>query len=288
MTRKRARKKIEQAISQTAEPEHRPVLAVARVLIGAPSLGPVCKAWAKLGFTLGEEHEFVGCRAVDLPLRDVTLTFVCPQGEQDAESLSAAVSRRLVAGSGVLGWTWSCADVEHSRRLIERRTGERFPAACGRLRPVPAASTPAAVTLLEDAAAIDFRPHPNHVTGLDHVVVAVDDVVETARTYERGFGLKARIAELPERPERRYAFLKVGPSLIEIVGPPEPPARPEGVAPSGQPWGLALRSDDLDATVETMRTAGVEIGDPHAAVQGGRITGLGAPLGGVHIAFMGN
>jgi hypothetical protein len=50
---------------------------------------------------------------------------------------------------------------------------------------------------------------------------------------------------------------------------------------------VAFESTNLDATVAFLRTAGVDVGDPQRAVQGGRITGMPTPLGGIQLAFMG-
>ena len=56
---------------------------------------------------------------------------------------------------------------------------------------------------------------------------------------------------------------------------------------TGGPWGLAFGSSSIDATVTFLRMAGIEVNDPHRAVQGGRITGMATPLGGIQLAFMG-
>jgi hypothetical protein len=93
--------------------------------------------------------------------------------------------------------------------------------------------------------------------------------------------------------DRYYAFLKAGPSLLEIVGPLKPAAEgnPSKAGASGRftggPWGVAFGSSSIDATVTFLKMAGVDVNEPHRAVQGGRITGMPAPLGGIQLAFMG-
>ena len=80
----------------------------------------------------------------------------------------------------------------------------------------------------------------------------------------------------------------------QLAQMPETPAEFQPDAPdvyggriTGGPWGVAFESSNLDATVAFLRAAGVEVGDPHRAVQGGRITGMPTPLGGIQLAFMG-
>ncbi len=77
--------------------------------------------------------------------------------------------------------------------------------------------------------------------------------------------------------------MKVGDSLVEIVGPAEAQKGPL----TGNAWGLAFRSQDLDATVSTLRDRAVNIEDPHATLQGGRVVSLPIHLGGIGIAFVG-
>ena len=90
--------------------------------------------------------------------------------------------------------------------------------------------------------------------------------------------------------ERYYAFLKAGPSLLEIVGPSKAGEKNVGNTPpriTGGPWGVAFGSSSIDATVTFLKMAGVEVSEPQRAVQGGRIMGMTTPLGGIQLAFMG-
>jgi predicted enzyme related to lactoylglutathione lyase len=150
---------------------------------------------------------------------------------------------------------------------------------------VPRKTSPGATTLLEPLVHEEVPPHPNRVTGLDHIVVTVNDVVAAADAYERAFAVKPRRSEMDGR---RYAFLKVGEisgcCTIELVGPSAPVLG----APVGHGWGLAFRTPDLDATLRYLREAGVKAGDAQPAVQGGRIVSLPMQIGGIHIGFLGD
>ena len=115
---------------------------------------------------------------------------------------------------------------------------------------------------------------------IDHLVLTVSGSKTAAAEYERNFGLKATTAAMNER---YYAFLKVGETTIAIVGPIPPEPGPV----TGGLWGLAFHSADLDATIAHLEKAGVTLKPPHRAQQGGHITGLPLPLGGIQIAFIG-
>jgi predicted enzyme related to lactoylglutathione lyase len=264
----------------------RPVQRIGRALAVVPSARPSHKAWRKLGFALTDAFEFMGCTAFDLVLSGCGVRFLALPRRPQANPLTEAISeQQLEKGAGLLGWTWMCQSVYRSREIVEARSGEDFVAvAPGRKTVVvPRKATPGATTLLEPLVHEEVPPHPNRVSGLDHIVVAVNDAGAAADAYEQAFALNARRTEMQER---SYAFIKVGEfggSVIELVGP----VRPGAGALGGHGWGMAFRTPDLDATVRYLADAGVHVGDPHPAVQGGRIASLPIQIGGIHIAFVG-
>jgi predicted enzyme related to lactoylglutathione lyase len=261
----------------------RAVSGLAMALVAVPSLGPVRKAWQRLGFKVTEIGGFLGCPAFEVRLAGTGVRFVTPPRDPAATALGSVVADRLVAGSGLLGWSWACADVDRSRQVIEKRSGRSFPInhKGAKTFVVPPALNPGAVTTLEAGNKNHAPTHPNGITRLDHLVVTVSDADAATGAYKRNFGLTPQAKTMKKR---RYSFLKVGNSVVEIVGP----APPEPGPPTGRPWGLAFHCPDLDATVTNIRSAGVDIADPYPAHQGGRITKLSMQLGGVQIAFMGN
>jgi methylmalonyl-CoA epimerase len=107
-----------------------------------------------------------------------------------------------------------------------------------------------------------------HLRRLDHVVVAVRELDEAARAWERSLGLKVeRVFELAGS-NVRLARLPAGNAALELAQPltPDHPVaafmdeRGEGV------FSLAIEVDDLEAAVAGLRDRGVEVSDPEPGV----------------------
>jgi predicted enzyme related to lactoylglutathione lyase len=111
-------------------------------------------------------------------------------------------------------------------------------------------------------------------------VLMVGDADATASVIGQVFRLKPRVRDMKAG---RYAFCKVGSTVLEIVGPSEADKH-SGAA---HVWGITFGVDDIDRAVGTIRSRGVDLPDPHDAIQGGRIVSVPAPVGGIQIAFMG-
>jgi hypothetical protein len=117
--------------------------------------------------------------------------------------------------------------------------------------------------------------HPLGAIGLDHVVVATDDLQRTSRALEAATGSPLR--RVRELGELRQGFHRLGPLIVELV---ERTGMVEGPATF---WGLVLNVEDLDVAVSNL---GPElIGPVKAAVQPGRSiatfraeAGLGLPV----------
>ena len=146
------------------------------------------------------------------------------------------------AGCGLVGWSLRGASSTELDGLATRRSE----------RPPPE-SVP---------------PHPNGVTGLDHVVAIAPDL-DRAVVAMRGAGLDLRRVREEPTPAGapRQAFFRLGPTILEVVQEPaEATARAGGDRPTFF-WGLALSAPDLDATVAWLGDA---VGAPRPAVQPGR------------------
>lgn len=110
---------------------------------------------------------------------------------------------------------------------------------------------------------------------IDHVVLRLPDVesacfrlrdyfgVETKRTFERG--------------GTRFSFLRPGDVILELIGPSVPPPEPQ----PGSIVGLAFEVTGIDALTADLKARGLPVGEPHAALQGGRIVSLPAGRHGV-------
>lgn len=125
-------------------------------------------------------------------------------------------------------------------------------------------------------------PHPNGVVGLDHVVLLSPDLDRTIAALE-GIGLqlrRTREAGTYGTPMKQ-AFFRLGPVILEVVGPLDGPAG------DGPPrfFGLAFTVEDLDATAAFL---GDRLRPPKEAVQPGRrIATLDKAAGStVALAFM--
>lgn len=280
-------------------PTEQVVSSVGYALAAVPSLGPTVKAWRKLGFFVSENYAWQGCQAAHIDLDGGGLRFVAADSHAGNTAVADLVRQRLILGSGLFGWTWACAEPHRSAVAIGQLAGSEFHESCtgpsDDIVQIPMELTPGAATWLEKSVEqAGPRPsHANSITRLDHLVLQVSHSKASAQTYEKHFGLKGRTSAMNDR---YYAFLKVGPSMLEIVGPMKPTAPAPGEAITskaskdritGGPWGLAFGSSSIEGTVTFLRMAGIDVNDPHRAVQGGRITGMAAPLGGIQLAFMG-
>jgi hypothetical protein len=128
------------------------------------------------------------------------------------------------------------------------------------------------------------EPHPNHVTGVDHVVAFSPDLNRTVAALDAaGLDLR-RIREEPTPAGApRQAFFRVGEPILEVIQAPEgSPAMENPAGPAGF-WGLAFVVDDIDAAVASLGDG--RVNEPRPAVQEGRRiatlrrdAGLGLPV----------
>ncbi len=105
--------------------------------------------------------------------------------------------------------------------------------------------------------------HPNRVDAIDHLVVTTPDSDRTTTALESA-GLEVRRVRRFEAggKARRQTFFWLGRVILELMGPEE--ATGDGPA---RPWGLALTSADLDATVSWL---GPQCSSARPAVQESR------------------
>lgn len=125
--------------------------------------------------------------------------------------------------------------------------------------------------------------------GVDHVVIAVKDLEEKIGQYEAIYGMPVSDRSESERGGMKMAFFRFDDSYIELVtnwGDQGPIAK--RLAEQGESIHLvAMKVDDVDATVTELRGKGVRlIGDPgegnpvtgqvfiHPSVSGGVLTQL--------------
>lgn len=111
-------------------------------------------------------------------------------------------------------------------------------------------------------------PHANGVIGMDHIVVATPDLDRSVVAFENLQLPCRRIREVGGAHPMRQAFFRLGPTIVEVVGPP---AGRGSSLPSDQDpstwFGLALDVEDLDLTRQLLGDA---MGRTKPAVQDGR------------------
>lgn len=130
-------------------------------------------------------------------------------------------------------------------------------------------------TELVAAGAPRFAEHPLGAVGLDHVVIATDDLERTSDAIAELTGApRKRVREVGEI---RQGFHRLGSLIVEVVERAGLPAGPATF------WGLVLNVEDLDAAVALLGPQ--RIGPAKDAVQPGRSiatlreeAGLGLPV----------
>ncbi len=118
------------------------------------------------------------------------------------------------------------------------------------------------------------------ITRIDHVVLHVPSVEAACRRFEDYFGVPTK--RRMERGPRSFAFLRPGDVVIEVIGPND-----GGDPESGRIAGLAFEVKGIDELAASLKEKGYPVGEPHAALQGGRIVSVHhSGACGVPVAFI--
>ncbi len=119
------------------------------------------------------------------------------------------------------------------------------------------------------------------VARIDHVVLRLPDVETACQRMSDYFGVETK--RRFERGETRFSFLRPGDVILELIGPRVAPTEPR----PGLIAGLAFEVTGIDALVTALKERGLPVGEPHPALQGGRIVSV-HPGGacGVPVAFI--
>jgi methylmalonyl-CoA/ethylmalonyl-CoA epimerase len=137
----------------------------------------------------------------------------------------------------------------------------------------PEAFDGAVVEVVEPAE--DQRGHAPgaSVTRIDHVVLRVPSATAVIQHMEEWFGVATK--RTFERNGHTFAFMRPGDVVIEVIGPTD-----GGEPGTGRIAGLAFEVKGIDDLAADLKTRGYPIGEPHPALQGGRIVSgaFGVPL----------
>jgi predicted enzyme related to lactoylglutathione lyase len=121
-------------------------------------------------------------------------------------------------------------------------------------------------------------------THIDHIVIASNDSAATAKLFADNLGIE--IKRVMSRPGTgaHMEFAKLQEVVLEFAGPGQPK---EGEEPKARLGGFVLAVDDIEAAVTNLRAKGVDVGDPHPAVQpGAKIAGIRGGTNGVPLALI--
>lgn len=125
------------------------------------------------------------------------------------------------------------------------------------------------------------RSKAGRVRRIDHVVLRLPDVEAACRRLRDYFGLETK--RTFERGGTRFSFLRPGDVILELIGPSVPPPDPG----PGIIAGLAFEVVGIDALAADLKAQGLPVGEPHPALQGGRIASVHASGAcGVPVAFI--
>ncbi len=148
----------------------------------------------------------------------------------------------------------------------------------------PEAFEGVSVELVETTKAYAEQPPHPQVLGFDHVVIGQPDLGEACRRFDAWLGLQTR-REMNRTQTTRLAFLKAGRCILELAGP-----RPDVEVTERRPGrlgGFVFEVRDIDGLAARLKSAGLPVGEVHAAVQGGRIVSVHrSATSGVPLAFI--
>lgn len=113
--------------------------------------------------------------------------------------------------------------------------------------------------------------HPNGVTGIHHLALAVNDADAAAQAWRRAFGLTS-ISQATDTPETRRVRLDFGNCALDMMSPTGPGPLADFLKNHGEaPYHLAFEVADLDATARFMDRHGVTVGSRNEDSDGARL-----------------
>jgi predicted enzyme related to lactoylglutathione lyase len=250
------------------------IVCIERVLVAVTDLDDARDRWRRAGFAIApSEYRDKGIRVARLAAGAVAIDLCAAEptaNESASGSLAAQVRAAAERGGGIIGWSWGVRGPIESRDPVSPGAATGLPGVLTLTTAVEGGLSARRARLAAQCGA-----NPNTVDYLEHIVV-MTPVLEDAIAANEAIGVPCkRIREAGRG--MRQAFFKLEQTVIEVVGP----ARDRAGC-----WGVAFMCNDIAKAVETVRSAGLEATSPKAAIQGGSIARIVAPLDGVAIAFM--
>ena len=177
-------------------------------------------------------------------------------------------------GEGLHHLALWCEDVEESVALLrdqavpveDHEPRDGFTGRLSYLRPEAFDGAIIEVVQPEDGQTGHPRGH-SPVTRIDHVVLRVPSATAAIERMNQWFGIPTKRSF--DRGGHTFAFLRPGDVVIEVIGPTV-----GGDPGSGRIAGLAFEVKGIDELTASLKASGYPIGEPHAALQGGRIVSI--------------
>jgi catechol 2,3-dioxygenase-like lactoylglutathione lyase family enzyme len=229
-------------------------------------------------------HPAYGTANVLYRLDNTYVELLAPAAAGDSPWRAALLEQLVARGEGLYAIALGTSDIDATAGaargrgldVLEPQDGDGIDAATGarrawrnaRIRPD---STRGVVAFfIEHCSPGDALPRARAVapgacaTGVDHTVIASSDLAAALALWRDGFGLDLRLSV--DRPGGvQLHFLRLGDTILELAGRAatrDPrPSSPGGVGQGDQLWGVSYRVDDVAATVERLRAAGVTVSD---------------------------
>jgi len=113
---------------------------------------------------------------------------------------------------------------------------------------------------------------------IDHIGIAVEDIDAGLELYEKGYGMELTLRETVAEQGVEAALMNVGDGHVELMAPTGPDT-PVGKFLAKRGAGIhhvAYAVDDIDATLERLAAAGIDLIDAKARVG----------IGGSRVAFL--
>jgi hypothetical protein len=229
------------------------ITCIKRVIVAVSDLDASCERWSKAGFAVSKKSDLARLHAGAVEIHLIATT-------------SDVTKPALERGGGIVGWTWGIDDAANN--------GEAY---AGFLPGVWTAAVETPTDSATRRANLESicGANQNTVDYLEHIVVMTPSLEDAIAAHEK-IGLPCkRIREAGGG--MRQAFFKLEQTVLEVVGPSRDVPRA---------WGLAFMCKDIRRAVDLAREGGMEATEPKAAIQGGKIAPIVAPLDGVAIAYM--
>jgi methylmalonyl-CoA epimerase len=158
---------------------------------------------------------------------------------------------------------------DHGVALEDHEPRDGFTGRLAYLRPEAFDGAIVEVVEPEESLATSHSPPAtgHSITRIDHVVLRVPSATAIIQKMDEWFGVPTK--RTFERGGHTFAFMRPGDVVMEVIGPTA-----GGEPGTGRIAGLAFEVKGIDELAAHLKSKGYPTGDPHPALQGGRIVSV--------------